>query len=257
MENNPTPWIEALRGSHDQLSELVEPLETDRLREPSYDSEWSIAQVLSHLGSQAEIFGLFLEAGLSGGDPPGRDAFPTIWDAWNARSPQAQADDALRLDHELVERLETLDPDIRDRMHLTLFGMDVDTAGLARMRLGELAVHTWDVAVALDPSATIRPGAVALLVDVVGQTAARVGKPDGKTRRVHISTSDPERHFNLEIGESIALTAGEPDGDAAELQLPAEALIRLIYGRLDPDHTPPHSARGVELDELRGIFPGF
>lgn len=41
------------------------------LQRRSYAPDWSIAQVLSYLGSQAEIFGLFLDAGLSGEDPPG------------------------------------------------------------------------------------------------------------------------------------------------------------------------------------------
>ena len=60
----PSPWISALRHSHNSLRANVEPLGADRLRQGSYCSEWSIAQVLSHLGSGAEIFSLFLEAGL-------------------------------------------------------------------------------------------------------------------------------------------------------------------------------------------------
>ena len=43
----------------------------------------------------------------------------------------------------------------------------------------------------------------------------------------------------------------------SELRLPAEALIRLVYGRLDEAHTPPAETAGVELDELRQIFRGF
>ena len=38
--------------------------------------------------------------------------------------------------------------------------------------------------------------------------------------------------------------------------LPAEALVRPVYGRLDPDHTPG----GVDdprLATLRRVFPGF
>jgi uncharacterized protein (TIGR03083 family) len=257
MEPSPTPWIEALRASHDTLSKLVEPLVGDQLQQPSYASDWSIAQVLSHLGSQAEIFSLFLDAGLNGEDPPRPDGFAPIWDAWNARSPQAQADDALRFNEALVERFEALSPEQHERFRLQLFGMDLDTSGLARLRLAEHAVHTWDVAVALDPAATIAQSAVSLLVDAIAQTAARTGKPDGKTRQVHIATSSPERHFNLEIAESVTLAVGSPDGSPPALQLPAEAFIRLVYGRLDPAHTPPVAARGVELDELRGVFPGF
>ena len=40
--------------------------------------------------------------------------------------------------------------------------------------------------------------------------------------------------------------------------LPAEAFVRLVYGRLDPDHTPSSvSADGVDLDLLRSAFPGL
>jgi uncharacterized protein (TIGR03083 family) len=239
------------------LRALVEPLDVRRLQEPSYASEWSIAQVLSHLGSQAEIFGLFLDAGLSGQDPPGRDAFAPIWDAWNARSPQAQADDALQADKTVVERFESLDAEQRERLHLELFGTAFDTTGLARMRLGEHALHTWDVAVAMNPAATVAPEAVALLVDTLDQLVARTGKPDGRERRVHVSTSGPNLDFTLEIGETVTLRAAETDESLPQLRLPAESLVRLVYGRLDPAHTPPVEVRGVDLDELRQIFPAM
>jgi uncharacterized protein (TIGR03083 family) len=257
METGPAPWIAALRRSHDTLRALAGPLDAGQLQQRSYAAEWSIAQVLSHLGSQAEIFGLFLDAGLSGEDPPGQDAFLPIWDAWNARSPQAQAADALRADHAVVERFESLDDGQRERLRLAVFGMDLDTTGLARMRLGEHAIHTWDIAVALDPAARVAPDAVGLLVDTLGQVAARSGKPGGQPRRVHISTNGPERHFILEAGETVTLEPGEREESLPELRLPAEALIRLIYGRLDPAHTPPAEAREVDLDELRQMFPGF
>ena len=109
METRPAPWIDALRRSHDRLRALAEPLTADHLEQRSYDQDWSIAQVLSHLGSQAEVFGLWLDAGLSGQDPPGREAFPPIWDAWNSRRPRAQAADSLQANEALIERLESLD----------------------------------------------------------------------------------------------------------------------------------------------------
>jgi uncharacterized protein (TIGR03083 family) len=257
MEANPAPWIDALRNSHDTLRALAEPLDIGQLERRSFASDWSIAQVLSHLGSQAEIFSLFLEAGLSGQDPPGRDAFGPIWEAWNARSPQSQAADALRADRAAVERFESLDAGQRKRLRLELFGMDLDTTGLVRMRLGEHAIHTWDIAVTLDPAATVAPDAVGLLVDTLGQLAARTGKPGGKQRRWRVSTTSPERQFTLEIGETVTLAAAGREEGPAELRLPAEALVRLVYGRLDPAHTPPVQARRADLDELRQIFPGF
>ena len=257
METSPDPWIGALRHSHDRLQALVEPLDLDQLGQRSYASEWSIAQVLSHLGSQAEIFGLFLEAGLAGHEPPGRDAFVPIWNVWNAKDPQAQAKDGLRADEMTVERFESLDPDQKAQLRLHLFGMDLDLTGLARMRVSEHAIHTWDVAVALDPSAKVAPDAVGLLIDTVGQLAARSAKPDGKQRRLQVSTTDPERRFILETGEAVSLTEADGEEDLPELRLPAEAFVRLVYGRLGPHHTPPVEANGVDLDELRQLFPGF
>jgi uncharacterized protein (TIGR03083 family) len=261
MEASPAPWIHALRNSHDSLQAKVEPLGAGQLEQPSYAKQWSIAQVLSHLGSQAEIFGLFLDAGLSGQEPPGQEAFVPIWDTWNAKSPQAQASDALRADGATLEQFESMDADEQARLHLQMFGMEVGTTRLAQMRLGEHAVHAWDVVVALDPTATVAPDAVDLLIDTLGQLVGRAAKPDGKPRKVRVTTSDPERAFILETGDAVSLVAADdeatPELGLSELRIPAEAFIRLIYGRLDADHTPPVENAGVELDELRPIFPGF
>ena len=257
METSPAAWIGALRNSHDRLQAVAGPLDAAQLERQSYASEWSIAQVLSHIGSQAEIFDLFLDAGLSGQDPPGMEAFAPVWEAWNAKSAQDQAADALRVDEAATRRFETLDEGQRERFRLNAFGMDVDLAGLARLRLGEHAVHTWDIAVALDPAATLPPDAVGLLTDTLGQFAARAGKPGGIQRRVHVSTSSPVRHFALETGDQVTLVPAEYTEGLPELALPAEAFIRLVYGRLDPAHTPPVEAKRVDLDELRQVFPGF
>jgi uncharacterized protein (TIGR03083 family) len=261
METSPGPWIGALRRSHDGLRVLVEPLDLEQLQQRSYCSEWSIAQVLSHIGSQAEISGLVLDAGLSGQDPPGPDAFIPIWESWNAKDPRAMASDALSAYEASVQRFESLDADQLARLHVPMFGMDLDAAGLAQLGLGEHAVHTWDVAVALDPSATVAPDAVGLLIDTLGQRVAWVGKPDGKQRQVRVTTSDPERHFILETGDAVTLTPSDdqttPEPGLSELTLPAEAFLRLVYGRLDPARTPRVEAADVDLDELRQIFPGF
>ena len=283
METDPAAWIDALRNSHDRLSALADALADDQPQQRSYAREWSIAQVFSHIGSQSEVFGLFLDAGLNEQDAPGRDAFPPIWDAWNARSPQAQVTDAVTADGALMERFVSLDAGQRERFRLELFGMDLGMAGLLRMRLGEHAIHTWDVAVALDPAATVAPDAVGLLVDTLGLLAARSGKPDGTRLRLLVSATDPQRRFILESAEAVTLVPAEDaeplpeqrqpaeiaeprpeqrqpaggDESVAELRLPAEALVRLVYGRLDPAHTPVLEARGVDVDDLRRIFPGF
>jgi hypothetical protein len=54
------------------------------------------------------------------------------------------------------------------------------------------------------------------------------------------------------VAESVA----ESDEAVEDLALPAEAFIRLVYGRLDPDHTPTFRGDAGALDRLRAVFPG-
>jgi hypothetical protein len=44
--------------------------------------------------------------------------------------------------------------------------------------------------------------------------------------------------------------------DAFDLEIPAEAFLRLAYGRLDEEHTPA-GIDPTHLAELRRVFPGF
>ena len=81
-------FIAAVRASHDRLTGLLEPLDADGIRAESYDAGWPIAQVASHLGSQAEIFELFLDAGLTGGELPGSERFQEIWGRWDSSTPE-------------------------------------------------------------------------------------------------------------------------------------------------------------------------
>lgn len=257
MELSPDPWIRALRNSHDRLRAHVEPMDAAAVQRRSYPSEWSIAQVLSHIGSGAEIFGLFLDAGLRGEDPPGQDTFGPIWQRWNERSPQAQCSDGLAADEKLLASIESLDAGQRVGLRLNLFGMDMDLTGLVGMRLNEHAVHTWDVIVPDDPAATLAQDATALMIDSLGRIVAWAGKPQGTKIAVTVQTTGPDRTFALRSADVVTIQPGRADDGGPELKLPAEALIRLVYGRLDPDHTPPAQAEGIDLNELRKTFPGF
>ena len=130
------------------------------------------------------------------------------------RTPQAQATDALAADEALVKRLESLSPAERDTIRLQLFGMDLDADGLTRIRLGEHAVHSWDVAVALDPAATVAADAVALLLDSLGPLIARAAQPAGSPR-LRVTTSSPERAFLLETGDPVRLEPADGANDAS------------------------------------------
>ena len=251
--------IAAMRASHDRLAALVSGLDAAAIEAPSYDSEWSIGQVLSHLGSQAQIFELFLEAGLGEHPVPGNEVFPPIWDVWNAKAPLAWRDDSIAANETEVSKYESLDEDTIEAFRIAIFGMDLDVAGLLRMRLSEHSVHSWDIEVMLDPTAEVDPEAVELLVDGLDRTAARGGKPQGESFRVRVGTTSPQRDLVVTVGESVSIAAAEPDDSYdGSVDLPAEAFLRLVYGRLDPDHTPEHAESGARgLADLRTVFPGF
>jgi uncharacterized protein (TIGR03083 family) len=274
MESDAGVWIATLRSSHDRLAKLVGAMTPEQVRAQSYCRDWTIAQVLSHLGSGAEIAVMMLPGALGQAEPAGRDSFQPVWDRWNAKGPDDQAADALVVDEEYVRMLERLTDAELAAIKFSFFGMDLDAVGLIRLRLGEHAVHSWDVAVTGDPAAVVLPAAVSLLIDNVPQfLAPRLGKPQEQPLRARIRTSDPDRDYLLTAGEAVSMSdlagqdsvgtgagagAGTEADGTAEFSMPAEALLRLAYGRLDPGHTPASvTGSPADLDRLRAVFPGF
>jgi len=266
-QSNPRVWIATLRRSHDRLLSLVGPLNPEQVSGPSYCRDWSIAQVLSHLGSGAEIAMMMLPSALGQAEPVDRAAFQPIWDRWNAMSPDDQAAAGLVADAQHVQTLDQLSDEDLASISYQFLGMTLDAVGLIRLRLGEHALHTWDVAVALDPAAEVAPDAANLLIDNVPRfLAPRLGKPADPPFRARIRTTEPARDYLLSASDSVSMvdwpgdeTSAGSDGTAiAEVTMPAEALLRLAYGRLDADHTPASVVAGpADLDRLRAIFPGF
>ncbi len=265
MSTDPRQWIAALRENHERLASLIQSLGADQASARSYCSDWTIAQVMSHLGSGAEIAMMMLPVALGEGEPGGVEAFQPVWDAWNAKSPDAQVADGLAADEAQVRQLEQLSDERLAEIRMPFFGLDLDAVGLIRLRLSEHALHTWDVEVALDPAAVVPPDSVALLIDIVPQfLAPRLGKPQEKPLRVRIRTTGPDRDYLLVAAEAVSMADLQADSGpadaaaAAEVSMPAEALLRLAYGRLDPAHTPADViAAPADLDRLRAMFPGF
>jgi uncharacterized protein (TIGR03083 family) len=259
METDPHIWIRALRDSHDHLVAIVRPLTPEQLTEQSYDTEWSIAQVLSHLGSGAELAMGWVNAAVQGVEAPGQEANTAVWDAWNYRSPERQALDSLEYGERLVRRYEALTEDELSRLHIQLFGvMELDAAGLCRVRLSELAIHIWDIDVAVYPTAHVDAHSVALLIDALGGIATRAGKPQGKQFTLRVRTTEPVRDLKLAVGDEVHLDVWAGGTSDGELRLPAEEFVRLVYGRLDPDHTKEAEiiAGSITLDDIRQVFPG-
>ncbi|MGZ4784763.1 MAG: maleylpyruvate isomerase family mycothiol-dependent enzyme [Acidimicrobiales bacterium] len=246
--------LDALQASVLRLRGIAERLDPAQLEQPAYPAEWTVADVLSHIGSGAVVLGRRLDDSIAGAEPdPGFG--PSVWDEWNAKSPAAKRDDALAADAGLLERLNALTVEQRAAFRLVMGPLDLDFDDFVGLRLNEHAVHTWDVEVTFDPSAELAPTSVAVVIDSLEMIAGFSGRPTGTEQTVRVHTTGPDRDLTIVVGaRSVSLQPGAGSGPP-DLELPAEALIRLVYGRLDPDHTPAVEG-GQLLDELRPVFPG-
>jgi uncharacterized protein (TIGR03083 family) len=247
--------LRALEASADRLRALVLPLDDAALEQSAYPTEWTIADVLSHLGSGAVIQQRRLEDALAGRPTPD-DVGPPVWDEWNAKSPRAQADDSLVADRALVERIASVTDAEAAAVRIALGPLELDLTAFVALRLNEHAFHTWDIAVALDSKAVIPDDAAALVVDNLDLISRFSARPTGDSRTITVRTTAPERTFTIELApDAVTVAAGETSAEP-DIVLPAEAYSRLVYGRLDADHTPPVDGDASALEPLRRVFPG-
>jgi uncharacterized protein (TIGR03083 family) len=250
--------IAELRATHDRLAAYVATLTADDLAATSGAEKWTVADVLSHLGSGAEIARHTLAAAL--GEDSERPANEAVWDRWNAMSPADQAAGFVDSDGRLVELYESLTPEQRATLSVDLgfLPAPVPVATALGMRLNEQVLHDWDVRVAADPAAALSDTAGELLVrhyaDGMGFMLGFIGKADRLAAPTRVAVGE----HTLAIGDSVRLEAGTSDTTATYAG-PLEAVARLLGGRLGEDHTPADAgvSGNVTLDELRRVFPGY
>jgi uncharacterized protein (TIGR03083 family) len=265
MTDRADETIKALRSGHDGLAALVRDFTADDLARPSGASEWDISQVLSHLGSGAEIHLAALDGALDGtGALPG-DFNQSVWARWDAMSREERAEGFITANETLVRRYEGLDEQTRQslRIDLGFLPTPVDVATAGGLRLSEFAHHAWDVNVSFDPAATLAPEATPLLFDQAAMFVGFLGKPaelGGGPMTIAVKTTAPDRSFGIDVsGEKLTLI-DTPDGPDAALTAPAEWWLRLVAGRHAPEHTPETvtlTSAAITLDDLRRAFPGF
>lgn len=247
--------IAALEASAARLASLVNGLTLEQLDQQAYPSKWTVSDVLSHLGAGAVIMRKGIDAAASGN--PVEEGFnQSVWDEWNAKGSSARATEVFAADHALFDRVASLTDAERSSFQFAMGPFQLDLATFLGLRLNEHVLHSWDVDVALHPSATLPGDAVAIVIDNLEMLAGFAGKSDGHERALTVHTTDPSRAFAVNVGpERLALTAAEPSA-SVDIELPSEAFVRLVYGRLDPDHSPA-DIESPELEQLRGLFPGF
>lgn len=256
-----TAWLAALGANSARLTKIVADLPADTLGRPSFTGGWSIAQVLSHLGSAAEICTRLVQRGIDGDrtGPTAEDARP-VWQRWDALPATAQREAWLEADQRHRELLLSLDPDQLASVRVPYFAGLLGIAEYAGYRLSEQSVHAWDIEVALDLSARIPAAETDLLWERLDLVVTRFRDAGTLARlapkQLAVELTDRRRTRGLSVGTELHLTPtapARPDGTVAG---PAEALLRLCYGR----HRTEDGVRAggaVTLADLTSLFPGF
>jgi uncharacterized protein (TIGR03083 family) len=254
--------ISALRNEHDTVAAIAADLTDDQLTGTSGAAEWTVAQVLSHLGSGAEITLAGLQAALGEREAHGEGFNESVWDRWNAMSPADQRAGFVEHNAALVSAFEALDEHQRQALELPIGFMPnpLSVASFAGLRLSEVAQHDWDVRVARDPAAGLLPESADVLAEQfsheLGFLLGFIGKADRIAGPVLLTLG--ESGYGLSIADSVAFvsTIEQP---TANLTGPFEAAIRLLAGRLRAPYTPSDVTvtGNVTLDDLRAVFPGF
>lgn len=257
------PWLAALHASSQRLADTVGALSEHELQQPSKAGRWSIAQVLSHLGSAAEICTTLLQRGIAGETTgPRREELEPVWKRWNALSPHAQREAWLAADARhlrLLGSLQTPQPQ-QQPVIVPYFAGLLEVPAYAGYRLSEQSVHAWDIEAALDPRATIPAPETQLLWQRLDLVATRFRDGDTLTRlapaQLALPLTEPATDMLLDLGAELHLYPCEPAEPAGVLTGTAEAVLRLVYGRHQPtDNVQVTGA--VTLDDLTSLFPGF
>jgi uncharacterized protein (TIGR03083 family) len=249
--------ITALRAEHDTLAGLVRTLTDDQLAATGGAAEWTVAQVLSHLGSGAEIGRAPIAR--AAGETVAAEDNQTIWARWDASAPRAQAEGFVEYNGRWLDTVEALTAEQRSSLTVDLGFLPEPVSLLTALglRLNEVANHSWDVRVAFDADAGVDAGSAAVLVDLLtGPVAFMLGflaKPAELADPVSVAIPGA----GLVIDDTVTMV-DHLESPAATFKGPPEAVVRLINGRLKAPYDNGVAIDGsITLDDLRRVFPGF
>jgi uncharacterized protein (TIGR03083 family) len=249
--------LAALRSNHEALAGLVRDATDDQLAAQSGADAWNVAQVLSHLGSGAEINRrpIARAAGL----PVDEEENQTVWGRWDAATPAEQAAGFLEHDEAYLDTVEQLTTEQRESLsvHLGYLPGALPLVVVLAMRLNEMANHAWDARVGLDRAAGVDEGSAALLLELYAGPLDLILGWAGKADRLDKPARVAVPGGGILIDEAVSFTT-RLDDPTATFDGSQEEVVRLLSGRLRPPYADGVRVIGdLTLDDLREVFPGY
>jgi len=259
--------VAAIRQELEVLDRYLAALKPQGWSGPTACTEWSVQKTVSHLGSGAELHLGALRTNLDGAEPIGDEARRGVWDHFDSLAPEPLHAEFRERMRAYLDYLTSLPADKRAG-RVQSFAGDTSVADFAQFRLFELSLHSWDIRVALDPTARLLPGSARAnfphALGGLNRRANRAAKAEmtGAVYRFKVFGPVAERFAisvrdgNVEVGDAPHETA------LATVRLPAEAFIRLYTGRLPLELAEADGEVAIEGDRaaalrLNTLFPGF
>jgi uncharacterized protein (TIGR03083 family) len=254
------------RAEYELQVAYLEQLPPEGWTEQSACRDWQVYQVVSHIGSQPEITGAVLRAGVRGEPPMTDEERRAIWDRFDNYRPD-EVFPAYRANNEAWYRL--VDSFSEEELGQTIqwFAGPMTIAGMLASRLNEQALHTWDIRWARDRNAKLTPEVVSTLIEGnlapfrVKQLTRVEAAPrlSGHTIQLHLRDPEGAVHFILDPDGAQA-RQGNAAPVALSAELPAEGFVRLIWGRYDVRLGLASGELKLSddslADELQALFPG-
>ena len=223
-------------------------LSPDDLQKPSACEDWSVADVLGHLGGQA--FALQVNRGIQGDYSPPEGA-TAVADHDEDGFARGISDRAKTTREQHGEQLVTVVNQRLDETVTVFNGVDPKewetlcywppgpepVRTLLDMRIAELTMHTWDIRSVLDGEYHLSPDSVGVLIDTVDRAVRRAFRPDPSLARplVHrFVVSGPaatSRDIVIAAEGPQVGPAGDQEPDVT-FQCDGETYVLVMYGRL-------------------------
>lgn len=248
--------------SHRRLSSLVDGADAVDLGAPSACAQWTVARVIAHLGAGAEIAAATLRRGLEGeSEPLPLAEMRSVWEIYDELADDVAVDRSMAADRSLLDDLGALSGDDLTSTTVPFLLGPTPASVFAVFRLAEHAIHTWDVEVVSDVDAELAPPVAAILLDtVVNAMIGRLAQPleDPPIDVLGVNLSDSGRRLEVGLADPVTLNDSDRQLDA-QVELSTPAFVRLAYGRLTPERTPPGTrlVGPIAWRQLRALFPGF